>query len=45
MPQQSVQLEVFAVKSQGDILEKIHVEHNTKPLVKYTLTTSAKKLF
>ena len=45
MAEQSENLEQFPVKSLTDVLDKISMEHNTKPPVKYTLTASAKELF
>ena len=45
MARQSEQLEEFPVKSLADVFQKIYLEHNTKPQVKYTLTASAKELF
>ena len=45
MAEQSENLEQFSVKSLTDVFEKIFMEHNTKPPVKYTLTASAKELF
>jgi len=45
MADQSENLEQFPVKSLTDVFEKIYMEHNTKPPVKYTLTASAKELF
>ena len=45
MAGQSNRLDQFAVKSLTDIFEKIYLEHNTNPPVKYTLNTSVKELF
>ena len=45
MAQNSDSLDEFPVKSLGDVFEKLYVEHNTTPAVKYTLTASAKELF
>ena len=45
MAEHSNSLEEFPVKSMGCIFEKIYLEHNTKPPVKYTLNSSAKELF
>lgn len=38
-------LDEFSIKSLGDVFEKIYVEHNTTPALKYTLTATAKELF
>ena len=38
-------LDEFSVKSLGNVLEKIYVEHNTTPALKYTLTATAKEVF
>lgn len=45
MAENSDSLDEFAVKSLSDVFEKIYLEHNTMPAVKYTLTASAKELF
>lgn len=45
MAENSDSLDEFAVKSLGDVFEKIYVEHNTTPALKYTLTATAKELF
>ena len=43
----STQVDLEKMTEQSEILhlQKIYMEHNTKPPVKYTLTASAKKLF
>ena len=38
-------LDAFAVKSLGDVFEKIYLEHNVTPALRYTLTATAKELF
>ena len=45
MAENSDSLDEFAVKSLTDVFEKIYVEHNTTPALKYTLTATAKELF
>lgn len=45
MAENSDSLDEFAVKSLGDVSEKIYVEHNTPPPLQYTLTATAKELF
>ena len=45
MAENSDSLDKFAVKSLGDVFEKIYVEHNTTPPLQYTLTATAKELF
>ena len=42
MAEESKNLKQFSVKSLTDVFEKIYMEHNTKPPVKYTLTASTK---
>ena len=43
MAENSDSLDEFSVKSLGDVFEKIYVEHNTTPALKYTLTATARK--
>lgn len=43
--QKTYSLDKFSVKSLGNVLEKIYVEHNTTPALKYTLTATAKEVF
>ena len=45
MAENSDSLDEFSVKSLGDVFEKIYVEHNTTPALKYTLTATAKEVF
>ena len=45
MAENADSLDEFPVKSLGDVFEKIYLEHNATPAVKYTLTASAKELF
>ena len=45
MAENSDSLDDFSVKSLGNVFEKIYVEHNTTPALKYTLTATAKELF
>ena len=45
MAENADSLDEFPVKSLSNVFEKIYLEHNATPAVKYTLTASAKELF